>query len=112
MPHKINGETVENITIVSNSDGTYNITYTEKFNLIKAHHSEIHQKLRKHNLQCQIWKNFKRNFILILLSDVTQAHLILEVLEVPLGCYEINKEDKTITIQIKNGKYNKNFKKR
>ena len=100
----INGKPVETLKIRQKPNGEYEITYTPKFNLITAHHHQIHQKLQEQGLNCQIRKNIQKNYILIFLYETEKAHIILETLNVPHGCYEINKEQKTITIYLKQGK--------
>ncbi len=109
-PNEINGIPVENLTIIPNPDGTYSITYSEKFNLITAHHKEIMKIAKDNKLECQVFKRLDYNFILIWLKQIDKAHLLLELFNVPNGCYEINKEDSMILIQLKKGeKYNKRF---
>lgn len=105
--HTVNGKEVENLQITPNYDGTYKITYDETFNLINAHHKEIMRRLRKQDIKCQVFKDLHHNYIQILLWDINKAHLTLETLKVPNGCYEINKEEKTITIFLKGNEIKK-----
>lgn len=109
MTHTINGKPVENLQIIPNPDGSYSITYTEKFDLITAHMATIMELSRNNGIKCQVYKDLKHNYIMIWISDITTAHLLLSIFGVPDGCYEINKEDKIIVIQLKDNKYNTEF---
>ena len=103
----VNGKPVENIKVIQKPNGEYEIQYTEKFNLITAHHGNIMKRLRKQGIECQIYKDLKHHYILILINEIEKAHLTLNILNVPHRTYKINKEDKIITIflQPNNEKY-------
>ena len=100
MTSKVNGKPVKNLNIKKLPNGEYEITYNNTFNLIHNNHQTITRRLHKHHLKAQIYKNLKYQYITIFYYEFEKVHQILAVLNVPLGCYEIIKEDKIINIYL------------
>ena len=96
----INGEEVEYFNIQQKMDGTMEITYSKTFNIVNAHISNIHKRLRENNLHCQVFKDFKHGIISIWLNNINDLHGVLYTLKIPAGTYDVLYEDKIIVIDI------------
>ena len=98
--YTVNGETVEYFHIEEKPDGTTEITFSKKFNIIDAHMGEIMKRVRENGLECQVFKDFKHDIIQIWLYDIDDLHGILYSLSIPAGTYEVFYEDKIVVIDI------------
>ena len=100
MTYIVNGKEVEYLHIKEDYNGDIIVEYNEHFNIVNAHMGEIMKRLRKNDLNCIVTKNFKYKIIMILLKKIEDVHSVLSVLNIPYGCYDINEEDKIITIDV------------
>lgn len=98
----MNNQEVEYLHIDEKPDGTIEIHFEEKFNLINAHMGEIMTRLRDNGLEgVQITKYVhKYKLVVILMRSIDQLTGVLHSLDIPFGCYEVNYEDAIISIDI------------
>lgn len=97
----VNNQEVEYLHIEEKHNGTTVVTFEEKFNLINAHMSVIMEKLRDNHLSVHhVFKDFKHGIIVVLLKSIDDVNGVLHVLSVPHGCYEVNYNDASVTIDI------------
>ncbi|MBR0059354.1 MAG: hypothetical protein IJP99_08505 [Methanobrevibacter sp.] len=98
----VNNQEVEYLHIDEKPDGTIEIHFEEKFNLINAHMGEIMTRLRDNGLEgVQITKYVhKYKLVVILMRSIDQLTGVLHSLDIPFGCYEVNYEDAIISIDI------------
>ena len=96
----VNGEEVEYFHIIEHHDGTTEVTFSKKFNVVDAHMSEIMRRVRENNLECQVFKDIQKDIVIIMLYDINDLHGILHSLSVPPGTYEVMYEDCLIVIDI------------
>ena len=113
MTSRVNGKPVKNLNIIKLPNGEYEITYNNKFSLIHSDYLTITRHLHKNRLKAQIFKDLQHQYITVYYYDFEKAHIILTVLGVPNGCYEIIQEDKLINIYLtKDLEYDTDFYKR
>lgn len=99
MTYIINGEEVEYLHIKNSFDGDIIVTYSEKFNLVTAHMSEIMKKLRQNNLNHSlVFKDLKHHIISITYKDLNDINGILHIFNIPYGAYEVLEEDRIIVV--------------
>ena len=94
----VNGEEVEYFHIEEKLDGTTEITFSKQFNIIDAHMGDIMKRVRDNGLECQVFKDFKHDIIMIWLYHLDDLHGVLYSLNIPAGCYEV--DDDMIVIDI------------
>lgn len=96
----VNDQEVEYIHIEEKHDGSIEIHYEEKFNLLTAHHSEIMRRLRDNDIHgCHVINHeIHYKIIIIYLKSIDQLTGALHALDIPYGCYEVNYEDALVTI--------------
>lgn len=96
----VNNQEVEYLHIEEKYDGTIEVHYEEKFNLLHAHHSEIMKRLRDERLDgCHVFKReIKYKIVIIKLKTIEQLTGALHALDIPFGCYEVNYETAEIVI--------------
>ena len=94
----VNGEEVEYFHIEEKLDGTTEITFSKQFNIIDAHMGDIMKRVRDNGLECQVFKDFKHDIIMIWLYRLDDLHGVLYSLNIPAGCYEV--DDDMIVIDI------------
>jgi len=99
MTNIVNGKEVEYLYVHKTPDG-YVIEYSEKFDIVTAHMSEIQRRLREHNFHCQVFKDIPHRIITILYDEEKNIIPILYVLNTHERNYEVNEEDKEIIIDI------------
>ena len=98
--YTVNGEEVEYFHIAEKPDGTTEIIFTKKFNIIDAHMGDIMKRVRDAGLECQVFKDFHHDIIMILLYRIEDLHGIIHSLSIPAGCYDVYHEDKLIVVDI------------
>lgn len=96
----VNNKEVEYLHIEENHDGTIEVHFEEKFNIVTAHMSVIMARLRENNLKCQVFKDLKHNIISLWLQSITDVNGVLHVLSVPHACYEVLYEDAIVVIDV------------
>lgn len=97
----VNGKEVEYLYINDNNPDKIIVEFSEKFNIVDAHMSEIMKRLRENDLRVvHIHKDFKHDIITILFTRIEDVHGILHSLSVPPNCYEIDDEDPKFKIII------------
>ena len=96
----VNNQEVEYLHITEKHDGTIEVHYEEKFNILHAHHSEIMKRLREDGIHgCHVFNyEIKYKIIIIMMKRIDQLTGILHALDIPYGCYEVNYEDAEIII--------------
>lgn len=97
----INGEKVEYCHIEQDETGNTVVEYSKKFNVATAHMGEIMKRLCEANLHAVVTHYpVKYKIVVILLDKIEDVHPVLNALSIPYGCYEVNKEDAIITVDI------------
>lgn len=96
--YTVNGEEVEYFHLAEKPDGTTEIIFTKKFNIVDAHMGDIMKRVRDAGLQCQVFKDLPHEIIMILLYNMDDLHGVLHSLSIPPGCYELYPEDKLVVI--------------
>ena len=66
----VNGEEVEYFHIIEHHDGTTEVTFSKKFNVVDAHMSEIMRRVRENGLECQVFKDIQHDIVSIMLYDM------------------------------------------
>lgn len=96
----VNNQEVEYLHIEEKYDGTIEVHYEEKFNLLHAHHSEIMKRLKENNINgCHVFnREIKYKLVIIKLKTIEQLTGALHALDIPFGCYEVNYETAEIVI--------------
>ena len=96
----VNDQEVEYLHIEERHDGTIEVHFEEKFNLLHAHHSEIMRRLRDNGINgCHVFNfEIKYRIIIIKLKTIDQLTGALHSLDVPFGCYEVDYENAEIII--------------
>ena len=96
----VNNQEVEHLHIEEKDDGSIEIHYEEKFNLLTAHHSKIMRRLRDNNIDgCHVVNHeIRYKVILIHLKSIDQLTGALHALDIPYGCYEVSYEEALVTI--------------
>lgn len=84
----VNGKPVEYIYVQKTRNG-YEIIYSDKFNIVTAHMSCITEKLREYNIHAQVFKRIDKGIILIQLYDMEDLSIILNILRIPTGAWEL-----------------------
>ena len=99
MTYIINGEEVEYLYI-KETDGNTIVNYTEKFDIVTAHMSEIMKRLRKNGLHNSlVFKRLEHNFIVITYKNESEITRILHLFNIKYGSYEVMEEDKSIIVR-------------
>ena len=83
----INGVKAEYFNMKKTSRGL-EITYTEKFNLAFAKHEDIIKRLRKKDIECQIFINEKHKIITLWPQNYKKRFEILDILNIPENAYQ------------------------
>ena len=97
----VNNTEVEYLRIEEKRDGTIEVHFEEKFNLVNAHMSVIMSRLRENNLfGCHVFKDLQHNIITIMLHDIDQLYGVLHTLNVNPGCYEVYYEDALVIVDV------------
>ena len=96
----VNGEEVEYFHITEKPDGSKEITFTKKFNIVDAHMSEIMKRVRENGLKCHVFKDIPKGIISILLYSIDDLPGILHSLDIPNGVYEVYYEDCLVVVDI------------
>ena len=99
MVDVVNGKEVEYLYVQHTPNG-YIIEYSEQFDIVTAHMSEIQKRLREHNFRCQVFKDLAHKIIVITYTEKKDIIPILYVLNTGERNYEVNEEDKEIIIDI------------
>lgn len=103
MTYIINGKEVEYLHIQNSLDGSITVTYSEKFNLVEAHMSEIMKRLRQNNLNHSlVFKDLKHRIISITYRETNDINGILHIFNIPYGAYEVLEDDKIIVVDVDN----------
>ena len=101
MTYIINGEEVEYLHIKNQLNGDIIVTYSEKFNIVVAHMSEIMKRLRQHKLNnTLVFRDLKHNIISITYENTNEINGILHIFNIPYGAYQVMENDKIIVIDV------------
>lgn len=101
MGYIVNGERVEYCHIEQDKAGDTIVEYSKRFNIATAHIGETMKRLREADLHAVVTHYpVKYKIVVILLDKIEDVHPVLNALSIPYGCYEVNKEDAIITVDI------------
>ena len=95
----VNDKEVEYLHIDEKADGTIEVHFEEKFNLVTAHMGVIMSKLRDEGIKAQVFKDFKRGVISIWINDLNDVYPVLHTLNIPPNAYELC-DDEIICVDI------------
>jgi len=91
------------VHIQKNIDGSIEVTYSEKFDIVTAHMSDIMQKIRNNGLTAQVFRaNAKKyGYITIVLNRPEDLTGVLFSLDIPLdACDWLDKENGYVIVEV------------
>ena len=100
---KVNGKEMDYVHIQKNIDGSIEVTYSEKFDIVTAHMSDIMQKIRNNGLTAQVFRaNAKKyGYITIVLNRPEDLTGVLFSLDIPLdACDWLDKENGYVIVEV------------
>ena len=100
---KVNGKEMDYVHIQKNMDGSIEVTYSEKFDIVTAHMSDIMQKIRNNGLTAQVFRaNAKKyGYITIVLNRPEDLTGVLFSLDIPLdACDWLDKENGYVIVEV------------
>jgi len=100
---KVNGKEMDYVHIQKNIDGSIEVTYSEKFDIVTAHMSDIMQKIRNNGLTAQVFRaNAKKyGYITIVLIRPEDLTGVLFSLDIPLdACDWLDKENGYVIVEV------------
>ena len=99
MLYKVNGEEVDYVKI-DNTNGTVNVMYREKFNIVTAHISRIMKRLKEKNINATVCKDLYKGYIGVFLEHVEDYMGVVHTLNIPFNAYEVDRENNFLIILI------------
>ncbi len=100
---KVNGKEMDYVHIQKNMDGSIEVTYSEKFDIVTAHMSDIMQKIRNNGLTAQVFRATakKYGYITIVLNRPEDLTGVLFSLDIPLdACDWLDKENGYVIVEV------------
>lgn len=89
----VNGEEVEYFQVIEKPDGTTEVTFSKKFDVVTADMREIMRRIHENGYECTVYKDLKHGIIHFALENKDDIHGILFSLNIPLDIYHVLDDD-------------------